>query len=154
MPDASYQEAPFPSWHFIFEVDGTQIGTFQECSGLSVDVDVEEVQEGGENGFVHKLPGRMTWPNIVLKRGVVKTDNLFTWLGESSGTGFAGKGNKLTRRTASVSLMTPDDVRFRQWDFVDAFAVKWSGPTFDAATQDYATEELEIAHHGFTAKTF
>lgn len=150
MPDASYQSESYPLSIFIFEVDGTQIGTFKEVSGLSVDVAVEEVQEGGENGFVHKLPGRMTWPNIVLKRGITISDNLFAWLAETSGSGFAKKGNKLERRTAAVTLLTPDDKRFRQWDIVDAFAVRWTGPTFDAKSSDPATEELEIAHHGFT----
>jgi phage tail-like protein len=150
MPNAAYQSNPYPIGQFIFEVDGMEIGTFQEVSGLSVDVEVEEIQEGGENQFVHKLPGRMTWPNIVLKRGMTKSDNLFSWLSESSGTGFSGKGDKLARRSAAVTMLAADGTRLRQWEFLDAFAVKWTGPSFDATSTDPATEELEIAHHGFT----
>ena len=69
---------------FLVEVDGKAIGTFTEISGLQVDIAVEEVEEGGQNEFVHKLPGRMKWPNITLKRGVTKSDNLFRWRADKS----------------------------------------------------------------------
>ena len=133
---------------FLFEVDGLEIGQFSEVSGLSVEVQVESVEEGGENQFVHKLPGRMSWPNITLKRGVIKADNLFTWLKDSSGEGYASKG-KLERRSAAITLLALDGSRLRAWNLADAFAVKWSGPTFAAIPNGAATEELEIAHHGF-----
>ena len=135
MPDWTRQTNPYPTSIFKF----------------SVDIEVEEIQEGGENGFVHKLPGRMTWPNIVLKRGLTRSNNLFAWLQQSSGSGFTKENNKLTRCTASVSLLDAAGQRLRQWDFVDAFAVQWTGPSFDATSTDPATEELEIAHHGFTS---
>ena len=90
---------------FLFEVDDLEIGRFMEVSGLQVDVDVEEVQEGGENNYVHKLPGRMTWPNIVLKRGVTQNDSLLTWLNKSSGEGFSAGGNKLARKSGAVGSL-------------------------------------------------
>jgi phage tail-like protein len=137
-----------PSGRFLFEVDGMEIGQFSEVSGLSVEVDVEPVEEGGENQFVHKLPGRMSWPNIRLKRGVVQSDSFFDWLKETSGEGYASNG-KLTRRTAAITMLALDGTRLRAWNLADAFAVKWSGPSFAATSNDAATEELEIAHHGF-----
>ncbi len=126
-----------------------EIGQFSEVQGLSVEVNVEQVEEGGENQFVHKLPGRMTWPNIRLKRGVIQSDNLFAWLRETSGEGYAGRGNKLERRTAAITMLALDGSRLRAWNVVEAFAVKWSGPSFSATSSDPVTEELEIAHHGF-----
>ncbi|MFN2607248.1 MAG: phage tail protein [Acidimicrobiales bacterium] len=149
MPDA-FDDA-IPTGKFLIEVDGLEIGKFAEVSGLSVDVHVETVEEGGENQFVHKLPGRMEWPNVVLKRGVTKSDNLFDWLSKSSGEGFAGAGSKLTRRSAAIVLLGTDGARLRSWELSDAFAVKWSGPHFAATSTEAATEELEIAHHGFRA---
>lgn len=149
MPDATYQSDTRPTAKFIFEVEGLEIGTFQEVSGLGVTAEIEEVQEGGENQFVHKLPGRLSWPNIVLKRGITKSDNLFTWMSKTSGTGFSGQGNKLQRRTAAVTLVAADGTRIRQWSLVDAFAVRWGGPSFEATSTNPAVEELEIAHHGF-----
>lgn len=137
---------------FVFEVDGLEIGHFQEVSGLEVEVGVESVEEGGENGFVHRLPGRMTWPNITLKRGVTQTDNLLTWLNKSSGEQFGVAGNSLTRSTAAITLTGPAGKRIRAWEFVGAFPVKWKGPEFATDSTTAAAETLEIAHHGFKAK--
>lgn len=136
---------------FLFEVDGLELGWFHEVSGLEVSVETEEVPEGGQNGYVHKLPGRMTWPNITLKQGVTRSDNLLAWLRESSGENFAGRGNKLDRKTAAITLLDGEGKRLRSWDFEGAFPVKWSGPTFAAENAESANEELEITHNGFRA---
>ncbi|MBW3605391.1 MAG: phage tail protein [Actinobacteria bacterium] len=132
---------------FEFSVGGVTIGTFTEVSGLSVEVSVEEVAEGGQNQFVHKLPGPMKWPNIVLKAGVTSADDLFAWLSKSSGDRFDGK---LERETGHIAVCDPAGNVVRRWNFAGAFAVRWSGPTLAAASSDLAVEELEIAHHGFT----
>lgn len=141
--------------NFIFEVDDETIGLFGEISGLEVNVDTVTYAEGGENGFVHKLPGRLTWPNIVLKRGITNSDALFTWLGKTAGPGFESNTDKLTRTTAAITLVGTDGSRLRSWTIQGAFAVRWSGPTLAvSAAGEGAMEELEIAHHGFTSKTF
>src|SRR5215216_533066 len=137
---------------FLVEVDGVEIGRFMEITGLEVSIDVEEIPEGGENSFVHKLPGRMTWPNLVLKRGITQNDALIKWVNKSSGEQFAANGNKLTRSTAAITLIGPSGVRLRAWNFDGAFPVRWKGPRFAADSNDWATEELEITHHGFRAK--
>jgi phage tail-like protein len=137
---------------FLVEVDGVELGRFRELSGLQIDVDVEEFEEGGENGFVHKLPGRMTWPNLVLKRGVTKEDVFMNWLQDSVGDGMATRNGKSKRTTAAVTLLGSDGTRLRSWNVVDAMPIRWTGPNFSADSSDAAIEELEIAHHGFRAK--
>jgi phage tail-like protein len=150
--DTNFYDESATSATFLFEVDGQAIGRFMEVSGLEVEVAVESIEEGGENGFVHRLPGRMSWPNITLKRGVTQSDNLLTWLTKSSGEQFASSGNTLARSSAAITLLAKDGKRLRAWEFVDAFPVKWSGPQFAASSSDAATETLEIAHHGFKAR--
>lgn len=137
---------------FLIEVDGVEIGRFSEISGLEVTVETEEIKEGGQNSFVHRVPGRMTWPNIRLKRGITQTDSLLQWLQKSSGEGFAGNGNKLQRSTAAITLVGPAGERLRSWEFDGAFPVKWTGPNFAVSSSDMAVEELEITHHGFRAR--
>ena len=139
---------------FLFEVDGVEVGVFGEVSGLEMRVSVEEHQEGGENGFVHQLPGRMTWPHIVLKRGVVDSDALFSWVSKSSGDAFSANGNKITRCTGAITIIDTQGNRERGWQLKDVFAVRWTGPTLNAAANEPLQEELELAHHGFTSKTF
>ena len=152
MPNDGFDSQRVTAATFMFEVDGVEIGRFSEVSGLQVEVEVEDLEEGGENSFVHKLPGRMKWPNIMLKRGITQNDSLLTWLSKSSGEQFSASGNTLTRSTAAITLLGPSGTRLRSWEFNGAFPVKWSGPTFAASSSDMAMEELEIAHHGFRAK--
>ncbi len=147
--DSQFEKAGATAATFVVEVDGVEIGRFSEISGLQVDVQVEEYAEGGEQGFVHKLPGRLTWPNLVLKRGVTNDDNLFGWVQEAAGDGFVKAKGKTVRRTAGITLMGADGTRLRTWRVVDALPVRWSGPTLASASSELPEEELEIAHHGF-----
>ncbi len=151
MPDDAFDADRVTAATFLFEVDGVEIGRFMEVGGLQVDVATEEVEEGGENSFVHKLPGRMVWPNITLKRGVTQSDNLFSWFNESSGESFAANGSALTRKTAAITLLAGDGTRLRAWNFDDVYPVKWTGPSFSTGGAEAANEELEITHHGFRA---
>src|SRR4051812_26217050 len=144
-------EVPVSS-NFLFEVDGVQIGSFMEVHGLELRVEGDTYEEGGQNGFVHQLPGRMTWPHIVLKRGVVSTDALFDWVRKSSGDEFATAGNTLTRCTGAVVLMSSSNQRLRSYELQGAFPVRWTGPRLNVDAIEPLVEELEVAHHGFIAK--
>lgn len=152
MPNDAFDRARVTSATFLFEVDGVEIGRFMEISGLEVSVETEEVQEGGQNSFVHKLPGRMTWPNITLKRGITQQNTLLEWLNKSSGEKFSSGGNKLKRTTAAITLTASDGTRLRAWEFDGVFPVKWTGPSFAVSSTDMAVEQLEVTHHGFRAR--
>lgn len=135
--------------HFLFTVDGIDVGWFKTVTGLEVTVETEDVLEGGQNSYTHKLPGRMTWPNVVFTRGITDSDNLLEWFNKSSGEKFAENENKLARSTASIALLSPAGERLRAWDIDGAFPVRWSGPSFAVDDNSAAAEELEITHHGF-----
>ena len=139
---------PVGELRFLVEIaDGSLdavIGHFSECSGLSVEYEVLEYQEGGLNDFVHKLRGHRKYPNLTLKRGVTYEDALVTWL-------FATK-DWSERGTVTVSLLGPDAKVVRRWAFGGAVPVKWQGPTLNAGSNNPATETLEIAHQGLLSK--
>lgn len=71
---------PPVGFHFLVEFEG--LGTeskdhqFQSVSGLSVDIETEEIAEGGENRFKHKFPVKTKYPNLVLKRGLLIDPNI------------------------------------------------------------------------------
>lgn len=153
MTEARTPDPPFVG-RFVFKVDEVEIGAFTEVSGLSVEIETEDVVEGGQNGFVHKLPGRMKWPNLVLKRGITNSDGLFEWFAKCSGEGFTAAGNKITRSSGEVRLLdTSGEKVVRRWAFEGAFPVKWTGPTLAASSSDVAVEELEVCHRGFKPET-
>ncbi len=143
-------EPPLSS-RFLFEVDGIQIGLFASVRGLAVSSQTEDVREGGQNGFVRHLPGRLEWPNIVFSRGLTDSDALFEWMNKTAGEGFAANNNKVTRSTGAITAIASDGERLRSWSLDDVFPVRWKGPDFDGANDTPLNEELEVAHHGFKA---
>lgn len=148
MAEARSADPPFAG-HFTLTVDGVEIGTFSEVAGLSVTMQTDTVVEGGQNQYVHRLPRGMTWQNIVLKRGVTRTDSLFMWLQECSGDGFSQAGNRLRPKPATIAVLDQTGKAVRTWTVEGAFPVKWSGPRLAATSTDLAMEELEVCHRGF-----
>lgn len=139
---------PF-SGTFLFEVDGHEIGRFREVEGLEVEVEIFEHDEGGVNDYVHQLPGRVRWPNLVLRGGLTKGDALFKWLRSSTGEGFEKNGAKLERSTGAVTVLDRAGNRLRSWSFEGAFPIRWRGPRLSASSTEVLSEELEISHQGF-----
>ncbi|NED93725.1 phage tail protein [Phytoactinopolyspora alkaliphila] len=144
---------PTSANRFLFEVDGVEIGVFREVSGLQVTAELEEYAEGGENGYVHRLPGRLRWPNLVFRRGLTQSDALFAWVNRTAGEGFAAASNRLVRCTGAVTVLSDRQARLRAWEFDGVFAVRWVGPQFDVDSDRTLEEELEVAHNGFRSKS-
>ncbi len=157
MPDASSLlgslSSPAIGSRFLFEVDGIEIGLFSGVSGLSVSAQTEDLVEGGQNGYALKLPGRLEWPNIIFTRGLTQADALFDWMRKTAGEDFAAAGNKLKRSTGAITAMSDTGTRLRSWSLDGVFPVRWKGPDFDGSNDSLLSEELEIAHQGFTSST-
>ena len=71
---------------------------------------------------------------------------------QSSGEGFAGNGNKLTRNTGAVTVLDSEGSRMRAWEFDAVYPVRWSGPEFSSSSNEALQEQLEVVHHGFRSK--
>jgi phage tail-like protein len=136
----STQPDPVAELRFKVDLPGLGIGRFRECTGLEVEVETLEYAEGGSNDFVHKLPTRVKYPPVVLKRGVTHEDALMKWFYESR---FTPK-----RRDMTISLMGPGTKLVRSWAFMNAYPVKWTGPNLNASSSQVAVESLEIVHNG------
>ncbi len=132
---------PFPSYRFYVEIEGSTEGVFTEVSGLQLETDIMEYQEGGNNGFVYKLPGRVKVGNVTLKRGLVSTNGFFKW--------YANQINgKIDRKHVTIVLNDLTGQELVRWNFVGALPVKWTGPSLTAAGNTVAVEELELTHNG------
>ncbi len=132
---------------FVFKVDDIEIGRFTEVSGLAVTMEIEEITEGGNNESTIKMPGRLTWPNLVLKRGITDDDELLSWITTCA----SAIGGEVSKSTGSVTLYTGTHTEFRRWEFRDAMPVRWTGPQFAASGNALASEELEVCHGGFVS---
>jgi len=141
MPLASRTD-PYLGARFFVEIDGIVQGGFTECTGLQAEVEVTDYQEGGNNGYVHKLVGRTKFTNVVLKRGVTDSSDLWDWFQDVS-------RGEIERKDVSVVLYNSVQEEVRRWNLREAFQAKWVGPAFNATTPAVAIESLELAHHGF-----
>ncbi len=130
------------SFRFYVEIMGILCAEFLECSGISAEREVEEIEEGGVNDFVHRLPGRIKYQNIVLKRGITYDRDLWEWFkaGEFDGC--------VHRVNMSIIIGNAELRKVKQWDVYDAYPVRWSSTDLSTDSLQVAIETLEIAHHG------
>jgi phage tail-like protein len=138
MPFKEDQSAP-AIW-FELDIQGHPVGYFQEITGLSAEVETLAYSEGGMNEFQHKLPTRVKYPNLVLKRGMTTKSDLQKWFQKSH--------VKAERTGIRLSMLDQEGTRIRTWSFVNAFPIKWTGPNFNATQSTLAIEAIEISHEG------
>ncbi|MEA2588317.1 MAG: hypothetical protein QOH66_1244 [Actinomycetota bacterium] len=128
--------------YFTIDIEHFNLGAFTTCDGLSMDVETEDRIEGGNNGFVHKLPLRIKYSNVKFTRPVgPESVKVARWL--------ASMADGVTRGNATIQALTPDRQRLVSWTLQGVIPVKWQGPSFSAESPKVAMETLEIAHHGF-----
>jgi phage tail-like protein len=130
------------SGRFYIFIGSEAQALFTELSGLQVETEVYEYAEGGNNGFVHQLPGRTRVGRITLKQGMTTTNTLFLWYMDIA------YGKKVDRRNVSVAFYNEAGTELRRWNFINAYPVRWVGPQLEAGTAATAIETLELAHDG------
>ena len=135
---------PLQSGRFLVEIGSEVVANFQECTGLTMEVEIQEYVEGGNNEFIHKLPGRVKYTNITLKRGVTDNTQFANWRPKI-------EGGKITveRKNISIILFSHSGETVKTWEVTEAFPVKWTGPEMRASSMDVAIESLELAHEGW-----
>ena len=121
--------------------------SFQEVSGIQAERNVEEVAEGGENRFVHRLPGVTKYPNLVLKRGIVSEISfLAEWAGQTIGSGLS---LPVIPQNLVVALLNEAGLPVVTWGFVNAYPVRWEISSMDSMQNQILTETLEFSYNYF-----
>lgn len=132
---------------FSVEVDGQSIGVFTSIEGLSFEIKLDPVTEGGNNGFIHQLPSRVTYQNVKLKRPVNKdSQTIVNWFNKLIREMNSGKATRSTMKITAKNT-AGDDVA--TWNLQGVIPVKWQGPGLNTDSAKQAEETLELAHHGF-----
>ena len=133
---------PAVSVCFGVSIDSADLGVFNSCEGLGIEVVMETREEGGNNALVWQLPSRLKYPNVKLSRPLSKqTVKVAEW--------FTSMVNGFEPKTATISAMTADGTVVAQWGLFGVVPVRWSGPSLNLDSNKVATETVEIAHHGF-----
>ncbi len=138
----------YPPVGFYFQVkfQGGNINSeasFKEVSGLSVNISPDEIKEGGNTRFVHKLPATPKYSNLVLKRGLLKDSALRKWI-EKGINEF-----EFTPITVLVQLLNDKGDPTMAWKCTNVWPVKWDISNFNSMNNELVVESIELAYDAF-----
>ena len=140
------REDPLVGFKFGLEIEGKLSGFFTAVSGIGSESEIVEHkvvnQETGET-IIQKIPGRLTWTEVTLKRGVTSVMDVWDWRKAV----VEGKIND-ARTNCSIIAYSQDNTPVARWEFVNAWPSKVVGPEMDSGSQDYMIEEITIIHEG------
>jgi phage tail-like protein len=126
------------SFRFVITVNGMPAGAFTDCTLPALELELEEVKEGGLNTYTHQLPGRRKSAKITLKNGVGLLNQLLPWYIKSMNEQFS-------RRRVTITLFSALIIPVMVWDIEDAYPVKWVGPELQSGSNSVAIQTLELA---------
>ncbi len=134
------------SFYFELSFRGED-AAFQEVSGISKELSVEEVVCGGENRFKYRLPTVSTSQNLVLKRALIpEGSKLVNWCESSIDQGLA---NKIETHDVSVSLLDSKGNVCIMWTFYNAYPIKYSVSDLKSQENALVIETIELAYTYF-----
>lgn len=140
-------EYPPPAFYFTVSFGtGSEFSdtSFKEVSGLSSEIETEEVVEGGENRFVHQLPKKVKHQRLVVKRGTTDASSkLVKWCKETLENGFE---KPIESKLIQVSLLNEKDAPLRTWSFDRAYPVKWEVDSFESTKNEVVLETIEFVY--------
>ena len=135
---------------YYVQVEGVPKAVFSEVSGLQMETELFEYAEGGNNEYIHRLPGLTKVGNVTLKRGLSVDNELFKWY-------LRVAGGIMDLRTVTIVVYGTQQKNQEnlkpvvRWELLNAFPCKWSGPQLAANGESIAVESIELAHMGVLA---
>lgn len=129
---------PYKNFRFLVEIDGIVQAGFSDCTGFGSTVEVIDYREGGEAATVRKLPGKVTYPDIVLKWGITDSRELYDWH-------LTAVNGQIERKNGSIILLDDTGQEKVRWNFFAAWPSKWDGPDFSAKGNDVAIDTLTVS---------
>lgn len=143
---AVLRDRPYAQFNFLVdlgtgETDGPEAG-FQECSAIGTSVDVIEYRNGNEKeNNPRKLTGLSRVTDVTLKRGIIGSLNLYTWLDQIR------NGDQAGLRTVVIHLQNEDHTAIvMSWKLLRARIIKHTSGPLNAKGTDVAIEELTLAY--------
>ena len=136
---------PLRGFRYLVEIEGIASGGFARVKGIAREIKYESYREGGVNEYEHKLLTQVSYPAVVLERGLALED-LWQWA-------LAAADGEVSRKTVWVRLQNEAGERAWAWQIERALPVKWSSSDLDTSSSQVVMESLELAHHGLRKAT-
>jgi phage tail-like protein len=143
--ESGRESDPLVGFTFGLEIDQLSMGFFTEVSGLGSSNEVIEhkVVDAKGHEMTQKIPGRLSWEDISLKRGITGTLDMWKWRDDVE------KGlMSSARRNGSIIMYDRDYAEVARWNFENGWPSKITGPSLNAGSNDIGVEEVTIAHEG------
>lgn len=143
--DDTLTEDPLLSFNFKLELEGALAGFFTECSGLGSEHEIAEQKVVDKNGheITRKLPGRLKWGDITLKRGITSDMQAWKWRDQ------VVKGDILgARKNITVTMLNRNYEDVAIWNFTNAWPSKVDGPSLKSDGNEIGMEAITIVHEG------
>jgi len=133
---------------FYFELSFKGVdAAFQEVTGISKQMGIEEVSSGGENRFKYRLPTVTTNENLILKRAMIPAGSkLLAWCAQCIDGGLA---TKIETRDITVSLFDANRQVCCKWIFYNAYPIKYSVSDLHSQKNELLIESIEMAYTYF-----
>ena len=141
MPDTGARNDPAPAFRFTIKFDNLPPGGFSDCTGLQMETEVQDFHEGGLNTHTWRFVTRSKQSNLILKRGIVN-QLMWSWYQDIA-------SGKMMFRNGTILVHDPSGSNdLIEFQILQAFPVKWSGPDLSASQNNLAVETIEFAHQG------
>ncbi|HET7539657.1 MAG TPA: phage tail protein [Polyangiaceae bacterium] len=140
---------PYGVFNFKVDFANGVTASFSEVSGLDSEQGVIEYRTGEDDTVMSKHPGLRKHSNVVLKRGIIGTTNLWAWR-EQVMNGIGNTDDTEGKAQVTVHLLNEKREPVVTWKLNKAWPVKWVGPSLAASKNETALETLELAHEGIT----
>lgn len=141
---------PLVGFNFRLEIEGKMTGYFMEVGGIGSENEIVEQKVVDKKGreLVQKVPGRLKWGDVTLKRGITQDMEIWNWRKMVED----GK-MKDSRTNCSIIMMDRDYTDVARWDLVNAWPSKVSGPSIKSDSNEFGIEEVTIVHEGMIRKS-
>jgi phage tail-like protein len=142
-PESAGREDPLVGFNFMIDVGGKIKGYFTEVNGLGSENEVIESKVMTEKGVevILKIPGRLKWGDITLKRGITSSLDMWDWRqmvvdGDAAGA----------RMNGSIVMFDRTGTETARWNITNAWPLKISGPSPKSDSNEISVEELTLVH--------
>ncbi len=135
---------PVLGHYFGLDISGV-VGYFTSIDGLGSESEVVEmkIMANGES-VVRKQPGRLTWGDITLKRGLTTNVDIYDWIKEVQADPTPA------RKDGSIILYDATMTEVCRWNFSQAWPSKVNLPAMTADSGEVVVEEMTLVHEGIT----
>lgn len=136
---------------FYFQVEFSSMKnplSFKEVSGLSLEMELEAIKEGGLNTYEHKLPKQVKHGNLVLKRALraIKFKDA-AWIRDALERDFT---TRITLQDIIVKLLNEKGDPISVWTCRKAFPVKWEVDPLSSEKNEVLIESIEFSYSTIT----